>query len=63
MCLSRGGSLRRLFDREDGTVQTLGDDSMSDTIGQYVVGWRIADTVGFGADWNRDRWSIVASVA
>jgi hypothetical protein len=36
----------------------LGDDDRSDTIGRYVAGWGIADAVGLGADWNRDRWSI-----
>ena len=46
-----------------GLSRHWGDDSMSDTIGQYVAGWRIADAVGFGADWNRDRWSIVDRVA
>jgi ABC-type sugar transport system ATPase subunit len=24
----------------------------------HVVGWGIADAVGFGAGWNRDRWPI-----
>jgi hypothetical protein len=48
---------------QTGLSRHWGDDSMSDTIGQYVAGWRIADAVCFGADWNRDRWSIVAIVA
>jgi len=56
--LNQGGSADVL-----GLSRHWGDDSMSDTIGQYVAGWRIADAVGFGADWNRDRWSIVARVA
>jgi hypothetical protein len=34
--------------RSLGLSRHWGDDSMSDTIGQYVAGWRIADAVGLG---------------